>query len=154
APTADDALLQRGVPQASAPVEGVEGWATLPPVPGRQAEAAGSKPPLPRAPEGRTRTKNRRRQWREGHPYQIFFRAPATVRAAMRSSSAAGGHPLQRFCSPACRHPVERVLERERRWRERRLPEWTTALREKGLAPPAMKKPADIVRTYCAQRPR
>src|ERR1700752_2781448 len=29
--------------------------------------------------------------------------------------------PLQRFCSPACRHAVERVLERERRWRQRHL---------------------------------
>ena len=29
--------------------------------------------------------------------------------------------PLQRFCSHACRHALVRVLERERRWRERRL---------------------------------
>ena len=28
--------------------------------------------------------------------------------------------PLQRFCCPACRHALERVLQRERRWRERR----------------------------------
>lgn len=28
--------------------------------------------------------------------------------------------PLQRFCSTACRRALERVLERERRWRERR----------------------------------
>src|SRR6266487_327772 len=27
--------------------------------------------------------------------------------------------PLQRFCSHACRRALERVLERERRWRER-----------------------------------
>jgi predicted nucleic acid-binding Zn ribbon protein len=27
---------------------------------------------------------------------------------------------LQRFCSPACRHALERVQQRERRWKEAR----------------------------------
>jgi hypothetical protein len=27
--------------------------------------------------------------------------------------------PLQRFCSPTCRHALERVLQRERRWHQR-----------------------------------
>jgi len=75
---------------------------------------------------------------REGHHNKIFFRAPAIAPGATRCCSAAGGHlcsgdlrlcyevlqrsrrsPLQRFCTHACRRALERVLERERRWRER-----------------------------------
>ena len=104
-PAAADTLLQRGVPRAGTPLEGVEGAATLPPIGRRQAEATGSKPPLPGAPEGRARTKNRRSQRREGHPYKIFFRAPfaslragsVTARVAMRGFNAAGGRPCSGF---------------------------------------------------------
>ena len=74
-------------------MEAVEGAATLSSVPERQAETAGTEPPLSRAPQGRTRTKNRHPQHREGHLYKIFFRAAATVPAAMRSSSAHGDRP-------------------------------------------------------------
>jgi hypothetical protein len=43
--------------------------------------------------------------------------------------------PLQRFCSHACRQALERVLERERRWRQRRLGSpWTR--RAGKMAPP------------------
>jgi len=35
--------------------------------------------------------------------------------------------PLQRFCSQECRRALERVLEREQRWRERRRPELALA---------------------------
>lgn len=34
---------------------------------------------------------------REGHPYEIFFRTPATARAAIRSSIGVGGHPYNGF---------------------------------------------------------
>src|SRR5208337_215522 len=85
-----------------APVEAVEGAATLPPVRERQAEAAGSEPPLPGVPEGTASARNRCRHRREGHPYHIFFRAPATGRAAMWSLIAAGGRP----CSGSVARPV------------------------------------------------
>jgi hypothetical protein len=110
APAAADALLQRGVLREGASVEAVEGAATLPPVSQRQAETAGSKPPLSGAPEGRARTKNRRSQGREGHPYKIFFRAPfASLRAgsvtapdATTVSGARGGRP----CSGSVPRPA------------------------------------------------
>ena len=97
APAADGTVLLCGVRPASAPVEAVEGAATLPPVRERQAEAAGAKPPLPGAPEGTASARKRCRRRREGHPYQIFFRAPATARAAMRSSTGVGGRPCSGF---------------------------------------------------------
>ena len=102
APAADGTVLQCGVRPASAPVEAVEGAAPLPPVGERQAEAAGAEPPLPGAPEGTASARKRCRCRREGHPYQIFFRAPATARAAMRSSTGVGGRP----CSGSVVRPV------------------------------------------------
>jgi ParB family chromosome partitioning protein len=73
---------------------GVESAATLPPVCRLQAEAAGTKPPLPRAPEGK-QSKNPACQQREGHPYQVFFCAPAT---ALDATTFSGG-PADHHCS-------------------------------------------------------
>jgi hypothetical protein len=101
-PAADDTVLQCGVRPASAPVEAVEGAAPLLPVRERQAEATGAEPPLPGAPKGTASARKRYRRRREGHPYQIFFRAPATARAAMRSSTEVGGRP----CSGSVVRPV------------------------------------------------
>lgn len=97
APAADGTVLLCGVRPASAPVEAVEGAAPLPPVGERQAEAAGTEPALPGAREGTASARRRCRRRREGHPYQIFFRAPATARAAMRSSTGVGGRPCSGF---------------------------------------------------------
>ena len=97
APAADGTVLLCGVRPASTPVEAVEGAAPLPPVRERQAEAAGAEPSLPRAPEGTASARKRCHCRREGHPYQIFFRAPATARAAMRSSTGVGGRPCSGF---------------------------------------------------------
>jgi len=97
APAADDTLLLRGVPGAGAPVEGVEGAATLPSVPERPAEAAGPEPPLPGAPEGTTSARKRCRHRCEGHPYEIFFRAAATARDAMWSLITPGGRRCNAF---------------------------------------------------------
>ena len=120
APAADGTVLLCGVRPASAPVEAVEGAAPLLPVGERQAEATGAEPPLPGAPKGTASARKRYRCRREGHPYAIVFRAPATARAAMRSSTGVGGRPCSGFVRPACRHALERVLQRERRWRARR----------------------------------
>lgn len=97
APAADGTVLLCGVRPASAPVEAVEGAAPLLPVRERQAEATGAEPPLPGAPKGTASARKRYRRRREGHPYQFFFRAPATARAAMRSSTGVGGRPCSGF---------------------------------------------------------
>ena len=97
APAADGTVLLCGVRPASAPVEAVEGAAPLLPVRERQTEATGAEPPLPGAPKGTASARKRYRRRREGHPYQIFFRAPATARAAMRSSTGVGGRPCSGF---------------------------------------------------------
>jgi len=97
ASAADGTVLQCAVPPASAPVETVEGAAALPPVRERQAEAAGAEPPLPGAPEGTASARKRGRRRREGHPYQIFFHAPATARDAMWNLIAPGGRPCSGF---------------------------------------------------------
>jgi hypothetical protein len=97
APAAAGTVLQCGMPPASTPVEAVEGTAPLLPVRERQAEATGAEPPLPGAPKGTASARKRYRRRREGHPHQIFFRAPATGRAAMRSSTGVGGRPYSGF---------------------------------------------------------
>lgn len=97
APAAAGTVLQCGLPPASTPVEAVEGTAPLLPVRERQAEATGAEPSLPGAPKGTASARKRYRRRREGHPYQIFFRAPATARAAMRSSTGVGGRPYSGF---------------------------------------------------------
>jgi len=84
------------VPTASASVAGVEGAATLPPICRLQAEAAGTKPPLPRAPEGK-QSKNSACQQREGYPYQVFFRAPATDLDATTFSGGLADHRCSAF---------------------------------------------------------
>jgi hypothetical protein len=59
----------------------MESAATIPSVGRLQTEAAGAKPPLPRAPKGQG-SKNPLLLEREGHPYEIFFHALATARDA------------------------------------------------------------------------
>ena len=50
-----------------------------------------------------------------------FFRPfAATGRAATRDSCVQRRSPLQRFCSHDCRRALERVQERERRWKQAR----------------------------------
>ena len=119
APAADGTVLQCGVPPASAPVEAVEDAAPLPPVREGQAEAAGAEPPLPGAPEGTASARKRCRRRREGHPYQFLFSCSCDRPGCYEEFDRSRRSPLQRFCSWACRHALQCVLERERRWRER-----------------------------------
>jgi hypothetical protein len=49
---------------------------------------------------------------------RFFFDGSATGRGAIRGSSTTRDHPGNGFCSKPCRRAVERVVERERRWRE------------------------------------
>jgi ParB/RepB/Spo0J family partition protein len=71
----------------------MEGTPTLSPVSERQAEAAGSEPSLPGAPEGTGSARNRFGYRCEGHRYEIFFRARVIARDATRSSTAPGDRP-------------------------------------------------------------
>ncbi len=146
APAADGTVLLCGVRPASAPVEAVEGAAPLPPVGERQAEATGAEPPLPGAPEGTASARKRCRRRREGHPYQIFFRAPATARAAMRSSTAAGGRPCSGSVASACRHALERVLRAGEA-----LARTTAGAETREQHPPNLASPAAI--KACRYRP-
>ena len=50
----------------------------------------------------------------------FFSIIAATGQAATRDSCAQRRSPLQRFCSHACRRALERVQERERRWKQAR----------------------------------
>ena len=49
-----------------------------------------------------------------------FFRAWLRPAGLLRELRAPGRSPLQRFCSQACRHALERVQDRERRWKQAR----------------------------------
>ena len=74
-------------------MEAGEGAAALSPVGERQGDAAGSEPPLSNTPEGAASARKRCPHRREGHPYEIFFRAPVIGRVATRSSNAPGDRP-------------------------------------------------------------
>ena len=78
-------------------MEAVEGTAPLSPVPEWKAETAGPERSLPGTPEGTASARKRCHHRREGHPYQIFFRAAAIARAAMRSSTGVGDRPCSGF---------------------------------------------------------
>ena len=99
-----------------------------------QGEAAGAKPPLPRTPEGK-KSKNPACWPREGHPYQSFFLCSCDRPGCYALFRRTRRSPLQRFCSLACRHALERVLERERRWRERYLDLVETSARTREKCP-------------------
>jgi len=59
------------------------------------------------------------RKSREGHRKKKYLAAPAIGLAAIRNSRVSRRSPLQRFCAHSCRQALARVLQRERRWRER-----------------------------------
>jgi predicted nucleic acid-binding Zn ribbon protein len=98
-----------------------KGAATLSRVPERQAEAAGSEPPLSSTPEGAASARKRCPHRCEGHPYDFLFWCSCDRPGCYEEFERTRRSPPQRFCSHACRHALERVLERELHWRERRL---------------------------------
>ena len=68
-----------------------------------------------------TSQSQRQLRGREGNHYRTFFSTiRATGRAATRDSCVQRRSPLQRFCSHDCRRALERVQERERRWKQAR----------------------------------
>jgi hypothetical protein len=84
---------------------------------GKQKRQA--QPPAPMASEGSEGTKNGYRRRREGHRHKIFFGYCCDRPGCYAKFQRSRRSPLQRFCCHACRRALERVLERERRWRER-----------------------------------
>ena len=116
------ALLQRRVPGSGAEMVALEGPGKIPGDQGRQAATERSKPALPGAREkpetARARGSSR---GREGHHYRTFFSTiRATGLAATWDSCVRRRSPLQRFCSHDCRRALERVREREQRWKQAR----------------------------------
>jgi hypothetical protein len=88
------ALLQPGMPRGCPRLAPLEGPTTLPGNGGGQAEAERAKPTLPGAcPEAETLGETAGSGSREGHPYQIFFRAAATAPVATSSLIGAGDLP-------------------------------------------------------------
>jgi hypothetical protein len=49
------------------------------------------------------------------------FLVPVARQSATSDSRSSGASPLQRFCSHACRRALERVREREGRWKQARI---------------------------------
>src|SRR5438128_12598054 len=119
----DGALLQPGVRAESGTVVAMEEPATVAAI-GERAE----EPEATRSPSSRTAAAGRacfipagkRRAWvitrRIG---RIFFGDTCDRPGCYEGFERNRRSPLQRFCCHDCRRALERVLERERRWRER-----------------------------------
>ena len=76
----------------------------------------------------RERTKSRKRQEPEAVneaarviTQEHLFRAHVRPAGVLRAIRAPARSPLQRFCCGACRRALERVRERERRWKQARI---------------------------------
>ena len=102
-------------------MEAVEGAAALSPVGERQGEAAGSEPPPIEHAERSGKREKALPSPPRGSSLRNFFSCSCDRPGCYEEFDRTRRSPLQRFCSHACRHALERVLERERRWRERRL---------------------------------
>ncbi len=119
----DDALLQRGMPAEGAAVVAMEKSATVAAIGEGPQETATTKRPSSRtaAPSGtRIVAAGRWRAWvitsRSG---ERFFSDTCDRPGCYACFRRTRRSPLQRFCSHECRRALERVLERERRWKER-----------------------------------
>ena len=80
-------------------------------------QAAEAEPPLPSSPETLCPCALPQREGQRPAQQADFFccdRPGCEVHFALSSRS-----PCQRFCSPSCRQALRRVIERERRWRQR-----------------------------------
>jgi len=117
------ALLQRGMPAEGAAMVAMEEPARVAANGERPQEKAEAKRPSSRtAATGWTciiRGKPVARGSSQGRHSQIFFRHTCDRPGCYESFQRSRRSPLQRFCSHECRRALERVLERERRWRER-----------------------------------
>ena len=117
------ALLQRGVPGGGAGVVGVEGPAGVPGHGGGQSRSGtGKAGATGSASKSENRQRKRRFQRPRGSSLGSFFDGccdrPGCYECFVRSRRS----PLQRFCSQACQRAMERVWERERRWRQEARP--------------------------------
>lgn len=121
-PAGAPALLQRGVPEGCAEVGAVEGATTLPGEGGGQAETQQPKPALPgtRQKSGNHQSRKQLTTLRGSSLPNILFDHSCDRPGCYEGFVRARRSPLQRFCSHACRRALERVQERERRWKQAR----------------------------------
>jgi len=119
---------------------------------GKQKRQAQSRRYRERRP-GRARTKKLSPWAPRGSSLPNFFLCSCDRPGCYAEFHRTRRSPLQRFCSPTCRHALERVLQRERRWQQRTPGPEDRGSREKGSVRASIK-PADIVRTYCSHRGR
>jgi|SRR5271166_3605433 len=90
-PASPPALLQPRMPGGRPRLAALEGPATIPGYGGGPAEAERAKPALPGAPPQPATLRARgSSEDREGHSYEIFFRAPVTAQAATWSLTVVG----------------------------------------------------------------
>jgi hypothetical protein len=87
---------------------------------------------------------------REGHREKKYFARSYDRPGCYEEFQWNPRSPLQRFCSHSCRRALERVLERERHWRERQPePQWISRQRHSsGHSPPPSR--TEMVLRYCA----
>jgi hypothetical protein len=123
ASASDGVLLQRGMPAEGEAVVAVEKPAAMAGNGERPQEAATTKRPSSRTAEAGRTCDIWAGKWcawvitsRSG---ERFFSEICDRPGCYECFKRTRRSPLQRFCSHDCRRALERVLERERRWRER-----------------------------------